>query len=163
MHTLRRRQSAFTLIEVLIAMAIFAIGSLGVLAMVTTTLHLNMNSRQMTEATQLGIRQLERLQTLPGTDTEITGCATRCYLQPALTETTSTPPPTVRPSDILGGTAGSNLYYEVTWRVASGASPRYVEVTVYWPKNRDLGSSPTWTTSLTCPGACYQTQFFSYR
>jgi prepilin-type N-terminal cleavage/methylation domain-containing protein len=166
----RNHSSGFTLIEVLISMAIFAVGSLGVLAMVTTTLRLNVNSRQTLEANQLAIRQAERLQILAAGSAELDNCTmlNRCYLTPALTSTNVET--TVSPSDLLAPAAGSGLRYEVVWRVgpAGGAgAPRYVEVKVYWPKNRDLASALWETPSLNCQTTggsnCYSTQVFTYR
>lgn len=165
MRSFRKTAAAFTLLEVLISMLIFSIGALGVLAMVTTTLQLNQNSRQTTEATQLAIRQMERLQLLPNipVPAEFTSCpmATRCYLTGSLG--ISTTEATMRPTDLLGSTSGSGLYYEVTWRV-SATTPRYMEVVVYWPKNRDLAGGDWSGAGLDCANtnACYSVPMYSY-
>ena len=55
----------FTLVEVLIAMAIFAIGILGVASMQITSINGNASSRMHTEATTLAVERLERLIALP--------------------------------------------------------------------------------------------------
>ena len=68
--TIRSRDTGFTLVEVLIALAVFAIGSLGILAMITTSLNENLNGRQATEATLLGTLKLERLDSTGPSDTE---------------------------------------------------------------------------------------------
>lgn len=160
-----RIQAGFTLLEVLVSMLIFSIGALGVLGMVTTTLHLNINSRQTTEATQLAIRQMERLQLLSNAPVpaEFSSCGmgTRCYLTTTLG--VSTAEATMQPANVIGDTAGSTLFYETTWRVSTG-TPRFLEVIVYWPKNRNLSGEDWSAAGLNCPATnnCYQVQLFSY-
>ena len=55
----------FTLIEVLIALAIFSIGVLAVAAMQITTIKGNASARRITEATSLAENQIENLMQLP--------------------------------------------------------------------------------------------------
>ena len=55
----------FTLIEVLIVMAIFSIGILAVAAMQMTSTKGNASARRMTEATALAENQIENLMQLP--------------------------------------------------------------------------------------------------
>jgi len=55
----------FTLIEVLITMAILSIGILAVAAMQITSTKVNSSSRRITEATALAETQIERLIQLP--------------------------------------------------------------------------------------------------
>jgi prepilin-type N-terminal cleavage/methylation domain-containing protein len=55
----------FTLIEVLIVMAIFSIGILAVAAMQMTSTRGNASARRMTEATVLAEKQIENLMQLP--------------------------------------------------------------------------------------------------
>ena len=55
----------FTLIEVLIVMAIFSIGILAVAAMQMTATKGNTSARRMTEATALAENQMENLMQLP--------------------------------------------------------------------------------------------------
>ena len=57
--------NGFTLIEVLIAMAIFAIGFLAVGTMVIATTRNNTNGNIMTRATMLARERIEFLKTLP--------------------------------------------------------------------------------------------------
>lgn len=160
----RSREEGLSLIEVLVAMAVFAIGALGVLGMTTTTLHLNLNSRQITDATILGSRQLEQMQLVGLGASEFSSCGTRCWLNPTgLVPSTSAM--TIRPADVLGGAAGSNASYQVTWRVQSTGGMTYIHVVVHWPKSRDL-SGTDWTSQLDCfatPQSCYSVQFHSYR
>lgn len=58
----------FTLIEVLIAMAIFAIGILAVTSMQMRSINLNASARMQTEATTLAADWMERLLSLPYED-----------------------------------------------------------------------------------------------
>jgi prepilin-type N-terminal cleavage/methylation domain-containing protein len=60
-----RLQSGFTLVEVMIALAIFAIGILAVSAMQITAINQNSGSRMQTEATALAEQLIERLMALP--------------------------------------------------------------------------------------------------
>ena len=55
----------FTLLEVLIVMAIFSIGILAVAAMQMTSTKGNASARRMTEATALAEKQIENLMLLP--------------------------------------------------------------------------------------------------
>lgn len=160
----RCRQSGMTLIEVLIALVVFSIGALGVLGMVTITMHLNVNSRQTSEASQLAIRQMENLQLVQvaTADTQFTSCGTRCWLRPDLALQASAV--ALQPANLLGGTTGSTLYYQLSWRTTAFGNLKYIEVNVHWPKNRSLGGTD-WTSVLDCqanPVTCYTVQFHSY-
>ncbi len=55
----------FTLIEILIALAIFSIGILGVASMQIFSVNYNSHARRLTEATTRGVETLETLMTLP--------------------------------------------------------------------------------------------------
>ena len=59
------RQAGFTLIEVMIALSIFAIGILAVSAMQITAINQNSGSRMQTEATAVAEQLMERLMALP--------------------------------------------------------------------------------------------------
>ena len=61
----------FTLIEVLIVMAIFSIGILAVAAMQMTSTKGNASARRMTEATALAENQIENLMQLPYGDEDL--------------------------------------------------------------------------------------------
>jgi type IV pilus assembly protein PilV len=58
----------FTILEVLIAMAIFAIGILGVAKMQLSAVSGNSSARGMTEAAAVGQQQIEQLMALPYDD-----------------------------------------------------------------------------------------------
>lgn len=72
---LKTDQNGFSLIEVLIAMLILAIGSLAITAMQASAIRGNSLGRDYTEATVVGMDQMEYLLTLPYThaDLEDTG------------------------------------------------------------------------------------------
>jgi type IV pilus modification protein PilV len=55
----------FTIMEVLIAMAIFAIGVLGVATMQISSTNGNTSARKSSEASEMGQEQIESLMTLP--------------------------------------------------------------------------------------------------
>jgi len=63
-----RNPGGFTILEVLIAMAIFAIGILGVAKMQLSAVSGNSSARGMTEAATVGQQQIERLMALPYDD-----------------------------------------------------------------------------------------------
>ncbi len=69
----------FTLIEVLIAMAIFAIGVLAVTSMQMRSINLNTTARLQTEAATLAVGWMERLLALPFDDADGDGCLDTGY------------------------------------------------------------------------------------
>ena len=162
------RESGFTLLEVLIAMGVFAIGSLGVLAMVVTGMDLNANARQMQEASLLAQWKLEQLQMMPMSDDDITACGTACWASDA-SAVASTTRALVQPADLIGGTSGSNFNYELKWVVKNGTGPsaglRYFGVIVFWPRDESLLGGD-WRATVDCvaePQRCRRVQFHSYR
>ena len=60
-----RAQHGFTLLEIMIALAIFAIGILAVSAMQINSINVNAGARMQTEATHLASDAMERLLALP--------------------------------------------------------------------------------------------------
>lgn len=58
----RRRSSAFTLIEVMVAVAVMTVGAVGIMALQQAATRGNMEARQMSTATQVARIWLERLQ-----------------------------------------------------------------------------------------------------
>ena len=61
----------FTLIEVLIALAIFSIGILAVAGMQIQSVSLNATARLQTEATTLAVEKIETLKVLPYDDADL--------------------------------------------------------------------------------------------
>ena len=103
----------YTLIEVLIAIAIFSIGFLAIAAMQTTSVQGNASARRVTEATALAENQIESLLELPYDDND---------LDPAL-----------NPHEVTQGP------YTINWNVtdsdldADGANDaKIISVTVNW-------------------------------
>jgi len=170
--TLRRRgkQSAFTLIEVLVSLGIFAIGSLGVLAMVTTSLNLNNNSRQIQEASLLAQWKLEQIQLITTTHAFIASCATGngCW-QDGTSATPGASAKCVRPTDVLGSGVGSTAFYQLNWQqtplAGANLGMRYIRVTVFWPRNHQQMSTD-YSSALDCratPTSCRSVEFHVYK
>jgi type IV pilus assembly protein PilV len=67
-HKKRQNCNGFTLIEVLIAMAIFAIGILGVAKMQISAINSNASTRKYTEASTWGASQIESIMEIPYDD-----------------------------------------------------------------------------------------------
>ena len=66
----------FTLIEIMIALAIFSIGILGVASMQIYSVNYNTNARKLTEATTRGVETMETLMLLPYGADELDPAAT---------------------------------------------------------------------------------------
>ena len=63
-----KKDEGFTLIEVLIAISIFAVGLLAVAAMQTSAIRVNSSAAQLTEVNTWGMDKLEELMALPYLD-----------------------------------------------------------------------------------------------
>ena len=66
--TSKRHPGGFTLIEVMIAMAIFAVGIMAVFSLQITAINQNAAARIQTEATTIGVQHMELLMALPYDD-----------------------------------------------------------------------------------------------
>lgn len=66
-----KKQDGFTLIEVLIAVTIFAVGLLAIAAMQTSAIRMNSTGNRLTELSTCGIDKLERLMSLPYSDPQL--------------------------------------------------------------------------------------------
>ena len=64
MMLLTKNQNGFTLVELLIALVIFAVGILGVGAMQLTSIQGNSKGRQVSEASNIGADRIERFLSL---------------------------------------------------------------------------------------------------
>ncbi len=97
----------FTLIEILIALAIFSIGILGVASMQILSVNYNTNARKLTEATTLGVNTMETLMILP---------LTNPWLAPNANPVITDGP------------------YTATWTITPTAIPNYliINMTVTW-------------------------------
>ncbi|MEJ2657315.1 MAG: prepilin-type N-terminal cleavage/methylation domain-containing protein [Desulfobacterales bacterium] len=63
-----KQQCGFTLIEVLIALTIFAVGLLAIAALQTSAIRMNSTAGRLTDISALGMDKLEELMGLPFTD-----------------------------------------------------------------------------------------------
>ena len=102
-----KKQDGFTLIEVLIALTIFAVGLLAIAAMQTSAIRMNSTGNRLTELSTVGIEKFEQLMSLPSTNAQLA----------AGTWTDPSPPPG----------------YTVTWTVvqdAFAANTRRITLTV---------------------------------
>jgi len=127
MTFLRRQSQGFTLIEVMIALVILAVGLLALMAMQIVSIKANAFSSEMTYSTMLAQRQLETLKNLPFTDALLTG---------------TTPPtlPTLHtlPNPIIDSKGGS---YTVNWYVENTtADMKTITLDVTW-QSRRLGTA----------------------
>lgn len=98
----------FTLMEVLIAIAIFSIGILGVASLQISSVNYNSYARKVTEATTLGVETMENLMILPYDADELD--------------------PGANPQQIV------NDPYTVSWNVTedTGLSLKTINMTVTW-------------------------------
>jgi len=102
-----KKQDGFTLIEVLIALTIFAVGLLAIAAMQTSAIRMNATGNRLSELSTVGIEKFEELMSLPSTNA----------LLAAGTYTDPSPPPG----------------YTVTWTVGQdvfSANSRRITLTV---------------------------------
>lgn len=167
MRSMSSRERGFTLIEVLIAMAIFAIGSLGVLAMMTTSLQENASARQAHEATLLASMKLEHLDNVAGSDADLTSCSSRCWEDSSMVTQTSSR--TIQMENVGGGSATSTRY-QLTWSVMTPsnlAGGKAYTVTVFWPRDKTkYGIAYNATGYVDCtvsPAQCHRVDFYGMR
>ena len=170
------RRDGFTLVEVLIALTILAIGLLGVALMQVTSISGNTFSREMSVATELGQDMLEKLRTYEytstNTDNALIGAASpgtnhptvadvAANLAPAADTTADCSVPnannviderglwTARATAI--GTTAGPLLYRRKWNVTDNSpatNMKAIDVTVCWTEK---GAAST-TRSITITG-----------
>ncbi|MDP3286269.1 MAG: prepilin-type N-terminal cleavage/methylation domain-containing protein [Desulfobacterales bacterium] len=96
----------FSLIEVMIALAIFSIGILGVASMQILSINYNSHARQTTEGTSLGVERMERLMTLLYADADLD--------------------PATNPHTVTSG------IYNITWNVTDNTDNKAINMTISW-------------------------------
>jgi type IV pilus assembly protein PilV len=67
-----KKEDGFTMIEVLIALTIFAVGLLAVAALQTSAINMNSTSNKLTNLSTVAMDQIEKLSALPYTDPDLT-------------------------------------------------------------------------------------------
>ncbi len=66
-----KKEEGFTLIEVLVALTIFAVGLLAIAAMQTSAIRMNSNAGKLTNLSTLAMDQIEKLSALPYADSAL--------------------------------------------------------------------------------------------
>jgi len=100
-------ERGFSLIEVMIALAIFSIGILGVASMQILSVNYNSHARRTTEGTSLGVERMERLMTLPYADADLDPVNNNPH------------------TDTRG-------IYNITWNVTDNTDNKRINMTVSW-------------------------------
>ena len=98
----------FTLIEILMALAIFSIGILGVASMQILSVNYNGYARRTTEATTMVVELIERTMTLPYDANDLD--------------------PANNPHQVAAG------IYTVTWNVTDNVDNKTINMTISWPE-----------------------------
>jgi prepilin-type N-terminal cleavage/methylation domain-containing protein len=112
----RRASGGFTLIEVTIALGVFAVGMLALAAMQLQAMRSGSSGRHATHAAAIAQSQMERLQRLRWTDLATTGGAFTA--------------PVTESHTVQGTVADVEMSYEVAWRIA--------DVQVGWTRSIDV-------------------------
>jgi type IV pilus assembly protein PilV len=117
----RRRDGGLSLLEVMIAMGVLAVGLLALAAMQLHSLRQGTVGRNTTMAMTIAQDQLEQFLTIPFTHTSLTAAAGW-----------KTPITVTRAAD--GGPTGAGQTYSVDWRVTNVVTDwmKTVEVRVTW-------------------------------
>ena len=123
-------EQGFTLVEVLISMAIFAFGILAVINMQLLSASINVKSRGMTEGIVVAQNKIEELQSLPFDDAELADTDTNGALGLDVF------PPTDGDADNADHTEpGTNPRYTLFWNVEDNMpfnGTKTVRVIVRW-------------------------------
>ena len=112
----RRASGGFTLIEVTIALGVFAVGMLALAAMQLHAMRSGSSGRHATQAAAIAQSQMEQLQRLRWTQLATTGGAFTA--------------PIVETNSIQGDVAAVEMAYSVDWRIA--------DVEVGWTRSIDV-------------------------
>jgi prepilin-type N-terminal cleavage/methylation domain-containing protein len=135
MRKTRRASAGLSLLEVMIAMTILAVGLLGMLSMQLKAMSATSAGRHVTDAARIGLDQLETLKYQSWTST-----APSAWTAPVVV----IGPEAVAPAAVVAGAPAPNpQVYNVSWRVSAVAGlsdARQIDVRVTW---REPGDTPT--------------------
>ena len=128
-------EKGFTLIEVLVAMAVFSLALLGLEKMHLTAIQVNATASRLTQATTLAQDKVERLMAMP-------------YDDPMLADTTATGSTTTYPNTGHPDPSPPPQGYTITWEVDTDVpSPglKTINIFVAW---KNLNVSKTFSLSI---------------
>ena len=133
----RDGQDGFTIIELVVAMAILGMGMMAAVSMHFGTARNNTNGNIITQANMLAKTQLETLKSLNINDLDINGSG-RCYAGPGrgleIPNTDVSSIPLISPDGQDGG------IFRRYWTIENlGTDARRITVTVEWSRIRMLG------------------------
>ena len=122
-----RLRAGFTLVEITIALGVFAVGMLALAAMQLHAMRAGGSGRHATQAASIAQSQMEQLQRLRWTDLATTGGA---FTAPVLQDDT-----------VQGTPGGVEMTYAVDWRVADVEVgwTRSIDVRVSWDEPKRPG------------------------
>lgn len=165
-HRLREAEG-FTLIEAMMAMIIFLVGSLALVSLMLAVIKTNKDSYTLTEAVTAGRTEMERVLTHPDPSMGDTLCTVGTCTDFATCLTAD--PECAREVVVLGtdpvstGLTGSIRFQVVNERQQSGASNgALVTVRVRWPRDEDLRGTPVGSGGVDCyatPAECKELIF----
>jgi len=124
----RKRRSGLSMLELLMALTILALGLIGMLTMQTLALQGAREGKHTTEAARVAEEQMEWLLRQPWTAIPVSGwSAPRAVVGPA-----------------VAGQSGAPQSYAVTWRVQAGpdTSLRLLDVQVTWVSPEAPAATP---------------------
>jgi prepilin-type N-terminal cleavage/methylation domain-containing protein len=156
-----RTDDGFTLLEVLVALSVLAVGLMGSAALMTNSYKFSVRSRYMAEAAQLASEKLEDMGRYPTTDEHVTVMTgdNECGLTSINCEGSIASDATPQSITVGGSTYTVNYYDSVfmstangtmqeTYQTVTGTTPQYATLT-FSPN----GLTPTLTTSASAPTA----------